>query len=89
MANPLDISRPVRLRLDLHPKQRLIFASDANEICYGGALGSGKSYATRAAAIVYAVANPKLQVYFFRRTYPELTQTHMRGANILNDLKIT
>jgi hypothetical protein len=86
MANSLDVSRPVRLRLDLHPKQRLIFASDANEICYGGALGSGKSFATRAAAIVYAVAIPKLQIYFFRRTYPELVQTHMRGAKSFPDL---
>jgi hypothetical protein len=65
---------PVHIRL--HPKQALVLKSLANEILFGGAAG----VLVRAAAIGYCTAIPGLHAYLFRRTYPELWQTHMEGS---------
>jgi len=73
-----DKQEPV-VHIRLHPKQALVLKSLANEILFGGAAGPGKSFLVRAAAIGYCTAIPGLQVYLFRRTYPELWQTHMEG----------
>jgi len=67
------------VHIRLHPKQALVLKSPANEILFGGAAGPGKSFLVRAAAIGYCTSIPGLQVYLFRRTYPELWQTHMEG----------
>lgn len=57
---------------------------------YGGAAGGGKSHLMRAAAIAWCLDIPGLQVYIFRRTYPDLWQNHMEGPtgfpNILAEL---
>ena len=67
------------VHIRLHPKQALVLKSPANEILFGGAAGPGKSFLVRAAAIAYCTAIPRFQAYLFRRTYPELWQTHMEG----------
>lgn len=63
----------------LHPKQLLAFQSRATEILYGGAAGGGKSYLFRVASIWWCRWVPGLQVYIFRRTFPDLFKNHMEG----------
>lgn len=72
--------KEVAIDLSLHPRQRRAFFSDATEQLYGGAAGGGKSHLMRAAAIIWATAIPGLQVYLFRRTYPELLDNHINGS---------
>ncbi|MDI3341607.1 MAG: terminase family protein, partial [Sphaerobacter sp.] len=64
---------------DLHPKQRVAFESTATEILYGGAAGGGKSHLMRLAAITWCQWVPGLQVYLFRREFPDLFKNHMEG----------
>lgn len=77
MAERVNSDNVVHIKL--HPKQALVLKSPANEILFGGAAGPGKSFLVRAAAIAYCTAIPRFQAYLFRRTYPELWQTHMEG----------
>jgi len=65
----------------LHPKQMLALQSKATELLYGGAAGSGKSHLMRAAAIIAAIEIPNLQVYLFRRLYPDLKKNHIEGSS--------
>ena len=74
------------LNLRLHPKQGLAFQSKATEILYGGAAFGGKSHLMRVAAIAWCIAIPGLQVYLFRRTFPELWQNHMEAAGSFPEL---
>lgn len=64
----------------LHPKQGVAFRSTATEILYGGAAGGGKSHLMRVCAILLALWIPGVQIYLFRRTYPDLWKNHMEGA---------
>src|SRR3990167_7939342 len=66
-------------RLTLQPKQGVAFATNATEVLYGGAAGGGKSYLLRASAIRWCAEVPGIQVYFFRRTLPDLRDNHLRG----------
>jgi len=59
------------------PKQEQLHRSPANEILFGGAAGPGKSHALRAEGVEWCLRIPNLQVYLFRRTYPELEKTHI------------
>ena len=59
------------------PKQRELHESPANEILYGGAAGPGKSHALRHEALIWALRIPRLHVYLFRRTKPELEKNHI------------
>lgn len=63
----------------LQPKQKTAFDSLATETLYGGAAGGGKSHLFRVAALYWAAAIPGLQVYIFRRTFPDLWKNHMDG----------
>jgi len=67
--------------LELHPKQTTAFLSVATEILFGGSAGPGKSHFLRVAAIAWAVRIPGLQVYLFRRQYPDLYSNHMDGPS--------
>ena len=59
------------------PKQAQLHSSAANEILYGGSAGPGKSHALRFEALSWCMRVPGLQVYLFRRTFPELEKNHI------------
>lgn len=65
--------------LHLTPRQSLAFTTKATENLYGGAAGGGKSYLIRTSAIRWCSEVPGIQVYFFRRTLPDLRDNHLRG----------
>lgn len=67
------------LNIHLHPKQGLMLKSPATEVFWGGAAGGGKSFSLRACAVIYASLIPNLQVFFFRRLYPDLVRSHVEG----------
>lgn len=75
---------------NLHPKQGVAFTSEATEILYGGAAGGGKSHLMRVAAVHWCMSMPGLQIYLFRRHYPDLKANHMDGPSgfpaLLTDL---
>jgi hypothetical protein len=58
-------------------KQAILHRCPANEILYGGAAGPGKSHALRQEALYWATRIDGLNVYLFRRTYPELEKNHI------------
>jgi hypothetical protein len=60
-----------------HPKQVLFHQSAANEILFGGSAGPGKSKALRMEALRWCCKIPGLQIYLFRRTFPELEKNHI------------
>ena len=69
------------VRIPLNERQVQALMTPANEVLFGGAKGGGKSYLLRAAAIHWAARCPGIQIYLFRRRYPDLIANHMRGAN--------
>jgi hypothetical protein len=69
----------MRIEFDLHRKQGLAFTSKAQELFYGGAAGGGKSHLLRIAAIAFCYDIPGLQVYLFRRIFPDLWANHLTG----------
>lgn len=70
----------------LQPRQFDVLNSSATEILYGGAAYGGKSYLLRAIAIALFYDIPGLQVYLFRRTYPDLMANHMNGYMSLPEM---
>lgn len=68
-----------QLNLELHERQTAAYLSPATELLYGGAAGGGKSHYERAAAILWCSQIPGLQVYLFRREFPDLYKNHMEG----------
>ncbi len=61
----------------LYEKQRRALMSKAQEILYGGAAGSGKSYMMRVLAIILCMEIPHIKVFLFRRMYKELYINHV------------
>lgn len=61
----------------LYPNQKQALVTNANEVLYGGALGGGKSYLARVAAIIYSLEIPGLITYLFRRTFAEVMANHV------------
>lgn len=58
-------------------KQVELHQSPANEVLFGGAAGPGKSHALRFEALIWALRIPGIQVYLFRRIFPELEKNHI------------
>lgn len=73
------MSARVVLNFNLQAQQGIAFNAPANEQLYGGAAGGGKSHLMRVASIIWALRIPGLQIYLFRRTFPELKQNHLEG----------
>lgn len=73
----------LRPKEQLHPKQLMAFLTNATEILFGGAAGGGKSFFMRFFAIWCAIYCPGIQIYLFRRTYPDLQKNHMEGPTSL------
>jgi hypothetical protein len=69
----------MKARIDYQPqpKQAQLHRCAANEILYGGSAGPGKSVALRMEALIWALRISGLQVYLFRRTFPELEKNHI------------
>jgi hypothetical protein len=74
------------VNIKLHERQVQALITPANEVLFGGAKGGGKSFLLRAAAIHWAARCPGIQIYLFRRQYPDLIANHMRGANNFHQL---
>lgn len=85
MSSSIRTSQP-RVDLRLHPRQGRAYLSRATEILYGGAAGGGKSHLFRVAAISWCLQIPGLQVYLFRREFPDLWKNHMTGAGSFPEL---
>lgn len=69
------------LAIELHEQQTVAYESEGTEILYGGAAGGGKSHLERCAAILWCLQIPGLQVYIFRREFPDLYKNHMEGPS--------
>ncbi len=74
------------VNLGLHPKQAFALQSEATEILFGGAKGGGKSHLSRVAAISWCSMIEGLQVYLFRRIFPDLWHNHMDGPGSFPNL---
>jgi hypothetical protein len=64
----------------LYYPQSLALTTEATEVLYGGAAGGGKSHLLRVASIFWGGHIPGLQIYLFRRTYPDLRDNHLVGV---------
>lgn len=79
-------SRQAEINLHLHAKQGVALETPATEVLYGGAVGGGKSFLMRAAAIMWCGSIPGLQVYLFRRLRDDLVKNHIEGPKGLRML---
>lgn len=71
----------VELEINLFEQQAKALRCPATEILYGGAAGGGKSHLIRAAMIIWALSVPGLQLYLFRRLFPDLVRNHLEGPS--------
>ena len=69
------------LRVSFTPNQKLWFQTPATEILIGGSFGSGKSFFLRWASILWAMEVPGLNIFLFRRTFPDLRVNHLVGPH--------
>lgn len=62
------------------PQERFIALPDEDlDVLYGGAGGGGKSWSLLAFAIRTCVRYPGIQIFWFRRSFPELNQSVLRN----------
>jgi len=61
------------------PTQYEALTTEGNEVFFGGAVGGGKSFLLRYAAILFALYIPGLQVVLVRRRYRDLNLNHLHG----------
>lgn len=59
-------------------KQLEFFNATEKYVAYGGARGGGKSWALRRKVVLMCIKYPGISVLIIRRTYPELTENHIR-----------
>ncbi len=70
----------------LTKKQKIWHDSKATEMLVGGSAGPGKSFFMRYEAVYWALAIPGIQIYFYRRQFPDLMTNHMTGKGSLPDI---
>lgn len=75
----MAVSVEAAIDIAFHPKQTEAVLTRATEVLFGGAAGPGKSFAMRAASVIWCGEIPGLQVYLFRRIYDDLIKNHMEG----------
>ena len=80
-AQPEESSGDGVLNIELHERQTVAYETLGTEVLYGGAAGGGKSHLERCAAILWCLQIPGLQVYIFRREFPDLYKNHMEGPS--------
>lgn len=61
-----------------NPRQEEFLLCTAKNICYGGAMGGGKSWVMRRKFVILALNYVKLKLLLLRRTLPELRENHIR-----------
>lgn len=66
------------ISIHIQPKQELFFKARGRHICYGGAVGGGKSWAARVKNVMLCGRYPGLKALLMRRTLPELRENHLR-----------
>ena len=69
------------LKVSFTPNQKLWYHTPATEILCGGSFGSGKSFFLRWASILWAMEVPGLNIFLFRRTFPDLRVNHLVGPH--------
>ena len=60
------------------PKQKLFLTDTHRQVAFGGARGGGKSWAVRTKAVLLALKHKGIRICIIRRTYPELTENHIK-----------
>jgi hypothetical protein len=71
--------RPVPPRCGQCPQERFVDLPDEDlDVLYGGAGGGGKSHSLLMLALRACVRFPGIQVFWFRRSFPELNQSVLR-----------
>lgn len=65
--------------LELQKAQTEWALSEATESLVGGSAGGGKSYFMRVASIMFAMDISGIQIYIFRRTFPDLIANHINN----------
>lgn len=66
--------------LEITEKQNLFINSTAFETLFGGAAGGGKSYGQLLDALLDALQYPGFKQIIFRRTFPDLERSLVRGS---------
>lgn len=64
--------------ITIQPKQMQFFKARGRHICYGGAVGGGKSWAARVKLVMLCSRYKGLKALLMRRTLPELRENHVR-----------
>ena len=67
------------LKVSFTPNQQLWYQTPATEVLIGGSFGSGKSFFLRWASILWAMEIPGINIFLFRRTFPDLRINHLVG----------
>lgn len=64
-------------------KQKQFLLDTHKHIGFGGSRGGGKSWAVRVKAVLLCLKYPGIKVMIIRRTYPELTENHIKPLRAL------